>query len=169
MRHNHSRTVRVALCAAVTATTMTAGVTAAEPTPDRTGSQCPRWTALLAPGTYETTSTAGQATTGILTQLGESLTARYGSDIEVHTLAPSAGAGSVSQADLTAAVKGLCSDTRVVVSGKGPGPPGDGAGGRVLSEGTVEQVQADPKVQQVYLGTSAAESNDEESADARIG
>lgn len=41
------------------------------------------------------------------------------------------------------------------------------AGGRVLSEGTVEQVQADPKVQQVYLGT-AAESN-EESADARIG
>ncbi|WP_194832078.1 urea ABC transporter ATP-binding protein UrtD [Nocardia sp. XZ_19_369] len=30
------------------------------------------------------------------------------------------------------------------------------AGGKVLSEGTVEQVQADPKVQQVYLGTAAA-------------
>jgi urea transport system ATP-binding protein len=30
------------------------------------------------------------------------------------------------------------------------------AGGRVLSEGTVEQVQADPRVQQVYLGTAAA-------------
>ncbi|MBF6172990.1 urea ABC transporter ATP-binding protein UrtD [Nocardia blacklockiae] len=30
------------------------------------------------------------------------------------------------------------------------------AGGRVLSEGTVEQVQADPKVQEVYLGTAAA-------------
>ncbi|MFE3446767.1 urea ABC transporter ATP-binding protein UrtD [Nocardia sp. NPDC059180] len=45
------------------------------------------------------------------------------------------------------------------------------AGGRVLSEGTVEQVQADPKVQEVYLGTATAatESNDEESADARIG
>ncbi len=121
MRHNHSRTIRVVLCTAVTATTMTAGVAAAEPTPDRTGTQCPRWTALLAPGTYETTSTAGQATNGILTQLGESLTARYGSDIEVRSLAPSAGAGSVSGADLTAAVKGLCSDTRVVVAGYGQG------------------------------------------------
>ncbi|MFI9401815.1 urea ABC transporter ATP-binding protein UrtD [Nocardia sp. NPDC052316] len=30
------------------------------------------------------------------------------------------------------------------------------AGGKVLSEGTVEQVQADPRVQQVYLGTAAA-------------
>lgn len=30
------------------------------------------------------------------------------------------------------------------------------AGGKVLSEGTVEEVQADPKVQQVYLGTAAA-------------
>ncbi|MGA9872900.1 MAG: urea ABC transporter ATP-binding protein UrtD [Rhodococcus sp. (in: high G+C Gram-positive bacteria)] len=30
------------------------------------------------------------------------------------------------------------------------------AGGRVLSEGTVAEVQADPKVQQVYLGTAAA-------------
>ncbi|MBF6232103.1 urea ABC transporter ATP-binding protein UrtD [Nocardia farcinica] len=30
------------------------------------------------------------------------------------------------------------------------------AGGTVLSEGTVEQVQADPKVQEVYLGTAAA-------------
>ncbi|MFG1790155.1 urea ABC transporter ATP-binding protein UrtD [Nocardia sp. NPDC049149] len=30
------------------------------------------------------------------------------------------------------------------------------AAGKVLSEGTVEQVQADPKVQEVYLGTAAA-------------
>ncbi|MEC3919682.1 urea ABC transporter ATP-binding protein UrtD [Nocardia sp. CDC160] len=30
------------------------------------------------------------------------------------------------------------------------------AGGRVLSEGSVEHVQADPKVQEVYLGTAAA-------------
>ncbi|WP_280494892.1 cutinase family protein [Nocardia farcinica] len=121
MRHHHSRTIRVALCAAVAATTMTAGVAAAEPTPDRTGTQCPRWTALLALGTYETT-TNGQTTPGeILTQLGESLTARYGTDIEVRTLAPTAGAGSVSRADLTAAVKGLCSDTRAVLAGYGQG------------------------------------------------
>ena len=30
------------------------------------------------------------------------------------------------------------------------------AGGKVLSEGSVAQVQADPKVQEVYLGTAAA-------------
>ena len=29
------------------------------------------------------------------------------------------------------------------------------AGGKVLSEGTVAEVQADPKVQEVYLGTAA--------------
>ncbi|WP_114699547.1 urea ABC transporter ATP-binding protein UrtD [Nocardia mexicana] len=41
------------------------------------------------------------------------------------------------------------------------------AGGRVLSEGTVEQVQADPKVQEVYLGTAAAAATyGEEAADA---
>ncbi|MGS2809276.1 MULTISPECIES: cutinase family protein [Nocardia] len=164
MRHNHSRTIRVVLCTAVTATTMTAGVAAAEPTPDRTGTQCPRWTALLAPGTYETTSTAGQATNGILTQLGESLTARYGTDIEVRALAPSAGAGSVSGADLTAAVKGLCSDTRVVVAGYGQGAEvaGDLAtvlgnrGGpipasRVLAVALVSDPRRDPATAQ--LGT----------------
>ncbi|MFC4605257.1 urea ABC transporter ATP-binding protein UrtD [Rhodococcus kronopolitis] len=42
------------------------------------------------------------------------------------------------------------------------------AAGRVLSEGTVEQVQADPRVQEVYLGTAAAASiTDEEADDAR--
>lgn len=41
-------------------------------------------------------------------------------------------------------------------------------GGRVLSEGTVEQVQADPRVQEVYLGTpAAADTTTEEADDAR--
>lgn len=125
MHHNSRlrRTARAALCAAIAATTVTAGVAAAEPTPDRAGTPCPRWTALLAPGTYETnpTTTTGGPTPGILTLLGESLTARYGSDIEVRTLAPSPGTGSVSGAELTAAVSGLCSDTRVVLAGYGQG------------------------------------------------
>ncbi|MGW0330159.1 cutinase family protein [Nocardia sp. NPDC003183] len=126
MHHNHTRTTRraahVALCAAIAATTMTAGVAAAEPTSGRNGAQCPRWTALLAPATYETTPTAtGQTTPGILTQLGQSLTGRYGSDIEVRTLTTTTGAGSVSGAELTAAVSGLCSDTRVVLAGYGQG------------------------------------------------
>ncbi|WP_043660568.1 cutinase family protein [Nocardia thailandica] len=167
MHRNNSqlhRTIRAALCAAITATTVAAGVAAAEPTPDRTGTQCARWTALLAPGTYETTPTTGQATPGILTQLGQSLTARYGTDIEVRTLAPSAGAGSVSQVDLTAAVKGLCSDTRVVVAGYGQGAEvaGDLAtalgnrGGpipasRVLAVALVSDPRRDPATAQ--LGT----------------
>ncbi|MFE3318106.1 cutinase family protein [Nocardia sp. NPDC059195] len=127
MYHNHTRTTRraahVALCAAVAATTVTAGVAAAEPTPGRTAAQCPRWTTLLVPGTYETTPTAtGQAMPGIFTQLGQSLTALYRSDIEVRTLATTTtGAGSVSGAELTAAVSGLCSDTRVVLAGYGQG------------------------------------------------
>ncbi|WP_181725719.1 cutinase family protein [Nocardia gipuzkoensis] len=125
MHHNNSRlrrTARAALCAAIAATTVTAGVAAAEPTPDRAGTPCPRWTALLAPGTYETNpTTTGGSAPRILTLLGESLTARYGSDIEIRTLAPSPGTGSVSGADLTAAVSGLCSDTRVVLAGYGQG------------------------------------------------
>ncbi|MFC9964793.1 urea ABC transporter ATP-binding protein UrtD [Nocardia ignorata] len=40
------------------------------------------------------------------------------------------------------------------------------AGGKVLSEGSVEQVQADPRVQEVYLGTAAMATTDKEAADA---
>jgi urea transport system ATP-binding protein len=36
------------------------------------------------------------------------------------------------------------------------------AAGKVLAEGTVAQVQADPKVQEVYLGTAAAVPHGEE-------
>ncbi|MGY1937571.1 cutinase family protein [Nocardia gipuzkoensis] len=126
MHHNLNHTRRAAhaaLCAAIAATTVTAGVAAAEPTPGRNGAQCPRWTAILVPGTYETTLTAiGQTTPGILTRLGESLTARYGGEIEVRTLATTtSGAGSVSGAELTAAVSELCSDTRAVLAGYGQG------------------------------------------------
>ncbi|AEF39052.1 Putative ABC transporter ATP-binding protein [Hoyosella subflava DQS3-9A1] len=38
-------------------------------------------------------------------------------------------------------------------------------GGKVLSEGTVAEVQADPKVQQVYLGTAAAAGTELEEGD----
>ncbi|NKY26247.1 cutinase family protein [Nocardia gamkensis] len=127
MHDNHTRiahhAAHMALCAAITATTVTAGVAAAEPTSGRNAAQCPRWTALLVPGTYETTPIAtGQTTPGVLTQLGESLTARYGSDIEVRTLAaPTTGAGAASGGELTAAVSELCSDTRAVLAGYGQG------------------------------------------------
>ncbi|MEV5832830.1 cutinase family protein [Nocardia sp. NPDC052112] len=126
MHHIHTRTpwrvAQMALCATIAAT-VTAGVAAAEPTSGRNAAQCPRWTALLAPGSYETTPTAtGRTTPGILAQLGDSLTARYGNDIEVRALAaPTTGTGSVSGEELTAALTGLCSDTRVVLAGYGQG------------------------------------------------
>lgn len=73
---------------------------------------------LLTPGTYKTTPTAQQAPVGILDQLGQSLTARYGSDIEVRTLpAPTTGAGTASGQELTTTLSGLCSNTRVVLAG----------------------------------------------------
>ncbi|MBW0275170.1 hypothetical protein ATM97_28640 [Nocardia sp. MH4] len=170
MHHNHIRTTcraaHLALCAAVAATTVTAGVAAAEPTPGRNGAQCPRWTALLVPGTYETTpATTGQALPGILAQLGDSLTARYGSDIEVRTLATTAtGAGSVSGVELTAVASGLCSDTRVVLAGYGQGAEvtgdlattiGNGKGpipaSRVVAVALVSDPRRDPTTAQ--LGT----------------
>ncbi|MBF6366891.1 cutinase family protein [Nocardia puris] len=168
MHRNNSqlrRPARAVLCAAIAATTVTAGVAAAEPIPGHTATECRRWTALLAPGTYQATPTTGQAMNEILTQLGESLTARYGTDIEVRTLAASSsGAGSVSEADLTAAVQGLCSETRVVLAGYGQGAEvvGDLAttlgnrGGpilasRVLAVALVSDPRRDPATAQ--LGT----------------
>ncbi|WP_040698604.1 cutinase family protein [Nocardia vinacea] len=128
MRHNHNRTARTrriahaTLCAAIATTTVTAGVATADPPPGPTGAQCPRWTALLVPGTYETTTTTEQAPVGILTRVGESLTARYGSDIEVRTLtAPITGSGTASGQELTTALSALCSDTGVVLAGYAPG------------------------------------------------
>ncbi|MGW0252181.1 cutinase family protein [Nocardia goodfellowii] len=127
MRNNQNRrsirrAAHSALCAAIAATTVTAAVAAAEPTPGRTGTPCPRWTALLAPGTYETTPAAGQTPVGILGQVGTSLSARYGSDIEVRTLpTPTTGAGTASRQELTAALTALCSDTRVVLAGYAQG------------------------------------------------
>ncbi|MEU0872953.1 cutinase family protein [Nocardia brasiliensis] len=127
MRDNHNRRsiacrARAAICAAIITTTVAGGVAAADPPPDRTGAQCPRWSALLIPGTYETTLAAGQSPVGILDLAGQSLSARYGRDIEVRTLpAPSTGAGTASAAELTAALSALCSNTRVVLAGYAQG------------------------------------------------
>ncbi|WP_338767904.1 cutinase family protein [Nocardia vulneris] len=127
MRNNHNRRSTrhracIAMCAAVAATTVAGGVAAADPTSDRIGGQCPPWNALLTPGTYKTTPAPGHDPVGILDQVGQSLTARYGSDIEVRTLpAPTTGTGTTSRQELTTALSGLCSNTRVVLAGYAQG------------------------------------------------
>ncbi|WP_415842981.1 cutinase family protein, partial [Nocardia ninae] len=122
------RLTRVALCAAVaTATASGAGIAIAEPTSDPAAVHCPRWTVLLVPGTFETTSaTAAAEPKGVLAPVAESLKTRYGNDIEVRILARTADtAYSATEANgeqaLTAALSGLCSGSRVVLAGHAEG------------------------------------------------
>ncbi|WP_062993784.1 cutinase family protein [Nocardia anaemiae] len=123
------RSVRALLCATVTATTVVgAGVAAADPTPAPAAANCPRWTALLVPGTSETTPTADPTRpVGMLAPIAEGLTARYGSDINVRTLAYTADAAPYAPSQsqgaqaLTATLARLCSGTRVVLAGYSQG------------------------------------------------
>ncbi|WP_062987104.1 cutinase family protein [Nocardia anaemiae] len=133
--HSHSRTARIRrfarglLCAAVaTATVVGAGAAAADPTPVPAAANCPRWTALLVPGTWETTLAADPARpVGMLAPVAQGLAARYGSDIDVRTLAYTADAApyTTSQTQgaqaLTATLARLCSGTRVVLAGYSQG------------------------------------------------
>ncbi|MET7773167.1 cutinase family protein [Nocardia sp. NPDC005366] len=134
-RHTHPRPVRARrfaralLCAATAvATVVGAGVAAADPTPAPAATNCPPWTAILVPGTWETTPTADSTRpVGMLAPIAQGLTARYGRDIEVRTLAYTADAApyATSQTQgaqaLTATLAGLCSSTRVVLAGYSQG------------------------------------------------
>ncbi|WP_433759587.1 cutinase family protein [Nocardia sp. CA-135398] len=133
--HSLSRTARTRrfaralLCAAIaTATVVGAGVGAADPTPAPTATNCPRWTARLVPGTWETIESADPARpVGLLAPVAQGLTARYGSDIDVRTLAYTADAAPYTTSQtagaqaLTATLAGLCSGTRVVLAGYSQG------------------------------------------------
>ncbi|MFX0578827.1 cutinase family protein [Nocardia nepalensis] len=170
-RLDHARrSVRALLCATVTAATVVgAGVAAADPTPAPAAAPCPRWTALLVPGTSETTPTADPARpVGMLAPIAEGLTARYGSDIDVRTLAYTADAApyATSQTQgaqaLTATLARLCSGTRVVLAGYSQGADivGDLAtaignnhgpipASRVVAVGLVSDPRRDPTTAQL--------------------
>ncbi|MFI6778200.1 cutinase family protein [Nocardia sp. NPDC050412] len=120
------RSARGLLCAAVTAATVVgAGGAAADPTPAPTAASCSRWTALLVPGTWETTPAADPTRpVGMLTPVAQGLTAHYGSDIDVRTLAytaPYTTSQTAGAQALTATLAGLCSGTRVVLAGYSQG------------------------------------------------
>ncbi|MGY2116028.1 cutinase family protein [Nocardia gipuzkoensis] len=161
---------RALLCAAVaTATVVGAGVAAADPTPAPAAASCPRWTALLVPGTWETTPAADPTRpVGILAPIAQGLTARYGSNIDVRTLAytadaaPSTASQSQGAQALTATLTGLCSTTRVVLAGYSQGADiagdlataiGNNRGpipaSRVVAVGLVSDPRRDPSTTQL--------------------
>ncbi|NKY33832.1 cutinase family protein [Nocardia speluncae] len=115
------RAAHTALCAAIAATTVCgAGAATADPPPGPAAADCPRWTALLVPGTFETAPPTDQAPpVGVLTTVAESLTTRYRSDIGVRTLLRTTEA--TSEQALAAALSTLCSQTRVVLAGNAEG------------------------------------------------
>ncbi|MGY1876390.1 cutinase family protein [Nocardia gipuzkoensis] len=172
--HTHHRPVRTRrrfaralLCAAVaTATVVGAGAAAADPTPAPAAANCPRWTALLVPGTWETTPAAHPARpVGMLTLVAEGLAARYGSDIDVRTLAytaPYTTSQTQGAQALTATLAALCSTTRVVLAGYSQGADivGDLAtalghnrgpipASRVIAVGLVSDPRRDPATAQL--------------------
>ncbi|WP_280508410.1 cutinase family protein [Nocardia flavorosea] len=173
-RHTHHRPARArrraahtALCAAIAATTVCgAGAATADPPPGPAAADCPRWTALLVPGTFETApATDPAASVGVLTTVSESLATRYGSDIDVHTL-PRTTEATGEQA-LAAALSALCSGTRVVLAGNAEGAATVGnlaaaignnhgplSASQVVAVGLVSDPRRDPSTPQ--LGGSVA-------------
>ncbi|WP_336622473.1 cutinase family protein [Nocardia nova] len=91
------------------------------------GAGCPRWTAVLVPGTWEAPPATPDQPAGTLAAIGQGLRQRHGSNISLHTLidTPSAKpredseSGGVQQ--LSTVLRGLCSSTRVVLAGYSQG------------------------------------------------
>ncbi|WP_460696655.1 cutinase family protein [Nocardia thraciensis] len=167
--------VASAACAttiALAATAATAGVAAADPNPAAPG--CPRWTALLVPGTGETHPAADPThTVGMLAPIGDGLRARYGPDIDVRTVgytaapAPYAPSETAGVQALTSTLSGLCESTRVVMAGYSQGADvvgdttaaiGHGQGplpaDRVVAVGLISDPRRDPSTPQ--LGPAVA-------------
>lgn len=125
-RRAHARCLaRLLICLAlVTATLATVafetGISAAAPAPVSAGPGCPRWTAVLVPGTRTSAADPAQGQpAGILAPIAHGLQARYGTSIDIHTLDPTTTDGSESggvQA-LWNMLARLCGSTRVVLAG----------------------------------------------------
>ncbi|MFF0492905.1 cutinase family protein [Nocardia sp. NPDC004068] len=161
---SHRRVARALLCTAVAALTAAgAGIAAADPTPAAT--PCPRWTALLVPAASETTSAPDPARPeGLLAPVAEALRARYGRDIDVRTVTytPDSRSETAGTQAVSAALAGLCSDTRVVLAGYSDGARGAGdlaaaighnqgpiPASRVVAVGLVADPRRDPATPQL--------------------
>ncbi|WP_280272824.1 cutinase family protein [Nocardia wallacei] len=125
---NARHSARALLCALVVAflALLVSGPATADPAPPE--SNCPRFTAILVPGTGETTPAATpDQPGGMLAPIGQGLRQRYGTDIAVRTLAYTASATPYHASEtqgvqaLSTTLAGLCSSTRVVLAGYSQG------------------------------------------------
>ncbi|MBF6477124.1 cutinase family protein [Nocardia cyriacigeorgica] len=173
-RHGTATNPRIARLVAAAATvaigaatlTTTTGVASAEPTDTST---CPRWTAVLVPGTGETTPGADPgAAVGMLAPIGDGLRTRYGADIDVRSLPYAAAPAPYQQSEsggvqaLSGALAGLCPTTQVVLAGSSQGEDivvdvlsgiGHGRGpipdSRFLAAGLLSDPNRDPRTPQL--------------------
>ncbi|WP_378733328.1 cutinase family protein [Nocardia brasiliensis] len=151
------------IAAAATAVTIVGATTAtADP-------GCAPLTAILVPGTTETNPAANPAQpAGLLTTIGNGLSARYGGDIDVrylpYTAAPAPYRASANNGvtALSSMLSGLCASTRVVLAGYSQGADvvgdataaiGQGQGpldpARVLGVGLISDPRRDPATPQL--------------------
>ncbi|MFX0581118.1 cutinase family protein [Nocardia nepalensis] len=137
---------------------------------------CPRWTAVLVPGTGETSPTADPTQpAGLLRPIGDGLTARYGTDIAVRYLpytaapVPYVPSKTIGVDRLQTMLAGLCESTQVVLAGYSQGADaagevasqiGRGAGpipaSRVLGVGLISDPHRNPETPQLGGNTTGA-------------
>ncbi|MFE3444979.1 cutinase family protein [Nocardia sp. NPDC059180] len=154
-------TVAAAVTAATIAISGTATAAPADP--------CPRFTAVLAPGTGETTPVADPIRpAGLLSPIGDGLRARYGKDIDIRYLpyaalaVPYPVSASGGSTALTQMLTDLCATTQVVMAGYAQGADivgsvaasiGQGRGplpeSRVLAVGLVSDPRRNPDTPQL--------------------
>ncbi|GAB2709528.1 cutinase family protein [Nocardia thraciensis] len=126
--HTHRRTrfpARTLISAAIVAAVAILGCGPALADPAPADPACPRFTAVLVPGTGVTTpsSTGSDQPGGTLAPIGQGLRQRYGGNIAVHTLTqpasttPYNASGTEGRQALSTLLAGLCSSTRVVLAG----------------------------------------------------
>ncbi len=165
------RAVSVVACLATFSVTAGVATVVAEP---ETTSGCPRWTAVLVPGTTETSMTADPSQlVGLLAPIGEGLRARFGDDIDVRSLPysaaplPYSASESVGVQALSSMLGGLCDSTQVVMAGYSQGADvagdlasqiGNGKGpipaSRVLGVGLLSDPNRDPSTPQLGQAVS---------------
>ncbi|WP_405160767.1 cutinase family protein [Nocardia sp. NBC_01499] len=167
-RRSTTKLIACAITCAATALSLSAAAGYALADPGGTAA-CPRWTAVLVPGTGETGPTADPGRpAGLLSPIGDGLAARFGADIAVRYLpypatpVPYMASKTTGVEGLRTLLGGLCESSQVVLAGYSQGADaagevasqiGRGAGpipaDRVLAVGLLSDPHRDPATAQL--------------------